>query len=110
MAKYNIKMVQNDTAPALIFDVENADGTPYNLAGCTVRLKLLNNQTGALSNSGNMECVNLGTPVNRAQYDFMPGDIPDAGTYVGDLEITTATGKVQTEYEYVRINARPEVG
>lgn len=110
MAKHKVKMVQNDTGPALMFDIENADGSPYNLTGATVRLKLKSNVTGNITNGAHQVCTNVGTPSNRCQYTWVSGDIPDAGVYVADLEITDSLGKIQTEYEYVEVTVRPEVG
>lgn len=117
-----VKMVQNDTGPALMFDIMNDDAvcdplsgaiitpaTPYPLTGCTVKLKIRDTSTDTTTNTPHNTCTNLTLPTNRCQYTFLAGDIPNAAKYLCDLEITDAAGKVQTEYDYVEIIARAEI-
>jgi hypothetical protein len=106
---YKVKMVQNDTAPPIDFVVTNADGTPFVLTGGTARFKIKNLQSGSITNGAHQTCQ-LTDPANgKCRYIFETGDIPDAGTYMCDLEVTDSNAKVQTIPDIVQLVVRAEV-
>lgn len=109
IAKHKIYMVQNDTNPPVEFTIQNDDGTPYDLTGCTVRFKIKNNATGLVTNTSHQVVLIDDEPQGICHYNFALGDVPNAGSYTCDLEITDAGSRVQTEYAVTEIVARAEV-
>lgn len=102
----NVNMVQNNTAPSLPFTIKRS-GVAVDLTGATVKFLIHDNVTGLRTNDSANSCV-LGTPntSGTCTYNFNVTDLPDAGSYSCDLQITYPSGKVETSFDIVVINAR----
>lgn len=103
----SIKMVQNDTAPTLTINVKRA-GTVVDLTGSTVKFKIKNTTSGSRTNDAANTCTLTSPTAGVCTYTFNTGDIPSAATYEADVEITYASGKVETPFEPVTISVRAE--
>ena len=73
-----------------------------NLTGCTVRFKIQDPITGLITNSDpNDECTIISPTAGTCSYEWNDTDLPDAGTYQANLQITYPTldpeGKNQIE-------------
>lgn len=101
-----VNMVQNNTAPSLPFTIKRA-GALVDLTGSTVRFMIHDNSTNARTNDAANTCV-LGTPATGGicTYNFGATDLPDATSYNCDLQITYPSGKIETSFDIVVINAR----
>lgn len=90
-----IKMFQNDTAPARVF-VLKENGTVINLTGATVKFKIFDNTTNTVTNAANQTCALTSATAGKVTYTFVTGDLPSAGTYACEVEVTYSGGKIQT--------------
>lgn len=102
-----LKYVQNDTAPSIDFTVTRA-GSAVDLTGATVKFKIKRDDTDARTNDSNNTCTVNSATGGTCTYAFTSGDLPAATTYSCDLEITHASGKVETNPQVVKIVAREE--
>lgn len=103
-----INMVQNDTAPNLVMTVKRGS-TAVDVTGAAVAFKIQRPDTLVLTNTGHNTCT-LTTPTSGiVTYTFQTSDLPVAGAYTCDLEITYGSGKIETGFEPIIINVRAEV-
>ena len=102
----SVNMVQNNTAPSLPFTIKRA-GVLVDLTGASVKFLIHDNGTNARTNDAANACV-LGTPTTggTCTYNFNATDLPDATSYNCDLQITYPSGKIETSFDIVVINAR----
>jgi hypothetical protein len=105
-----IKLVQNDSRPALVCNiVDGADeDEPLNLTDAVVRLRIKRSDeqevlatiVGSVTNGPLGQCV------------FYPALAPemmsDYGPFRGEIEITFDDGQVQTVYDLIRFTVREE--
>lgn len=90
-----IRMTAGDTAPARVFNLK-INGTAVDVTGATVKFKIKNDTTGSRTNDAANTCVLTTPTAGVVTYNFLTGDVPSEGTYTCDLEVTYATGKIQT--------------
>ena len=102
-----LKYVQNDTSPSIDFTVTRA-GSAVDLTGATVKFKIKRDDTASRTNDSNNTCTLTSATGGLCNYAFTSGDLPAATTYSCDLEITHASGKVETRPQVVQIKARAE--
>lgn len=102
-----LKYVQGDTAPSIDFTVTRA-GSAVDLTGATVKFKISRDDTSTRTNDAANTCTVVSATGGTCTYDFSSGDLPVAGTYSCDLEITHSSGAVETNPQNVKIVAREE--
>lgn len=90
----DITIVASASAPSLTGALKNSDGTPFSLAGCTVRLQMrpVTARRWSIDAAATVVDATAGT----VRYDWAPADllIP-AGDYEARWQYTiTASGKV----------------
>lgn len=119
MIRHVVYMVQNDTGPPIDFEILNDDAvynddnelvtpaTPFDLTGCTVRFKITSPRK-QYTNVGHPVCIITDAENGKCRYNFAGGDIPVAGRYQCDVEVTNASNIVQTEYTVTDIQVRSE--
>jgi BppU N-terminal domain len=103
-----LNMVQNDTAPAITFNVTRTASGVVNLTGATVNFNIGDPDSGVLTNTGHTTCTVATPTTGQAIYTFEAGDIPNAKAYKCDLAITYANSEVETVYNQVILNVRAE--
>lgn len=90
MADFHIK--QGDTRPALEAVLMDPEGNPVNLTGATVRLHM--------ERKGEMivdaPCIIVDGPAGLVRYQWAVGDTDQPGTYAAEIEVTDASGGVET--------------
>jgi hypothetical protein len=105
-----IRLVQNDTRPALVCTItDDATGAAVNITGATCRLKFR-----ALG-STELTATLTGTVTNGAAgvVEFYWASVPtalagDAGDYEGEIEITFPGGQIQTVYDLLKFKVRDD--
>lgn len=99
--------VSGDTSPVLPITLQNADGTAYNLTGCTVRFRIKDPDTQLETNSNSTNtCSVVSSTAGTITYAWNALDTPDPKAYTADVEITLANLKVATPFEQVVIATR----
>lgn len=106
-----INRVQNDTSPDEVFTITRKGGgavdlTPYP----TIKFAIRSNLTGTITNTAHQNCVVVSAAAGTCKYVFVAGDLPDAGgDYRCDLQLTDASGKIETYYDDIIIRTRAEI-
>jgi hypothetical protein len=87
-----IKIFQNDTSPNPQFTITRTDGSIVDLSGCTVRFRIQDPISGILTNTNtNNQCVITDAGNGKCTYKWNDTDLPDAGSYPANLQITYPT-------------------
>lgn len=84
---------QSDTSPAIRATLQDANGTPVNITGASVRFHMKSLE-GTLVVDQPMAIVTPSSGVVR--YDWQTVDTDTAGTFVGEIEVTYLDGSVET--------------
>lgn len=85
---------QNDLLPELEFTLTQA-GVAVNLAGSTLMFHMRPQAAGAVVKvSAAAAIVNAAT--GQGKYSWIDGDTDTPGTFIGEVEVTFASGKMQT--------------
>lgn len=91
MATSNIKTFQLDTSPNIIFNITRG-GEAVDLTGCTVRLRVEDPVTGAITNPDPDDICTITNPTGGVcAYSWNDDDLPDPGTYQANLQIMFPT-------------------
>ena len=102
--------VQGDTGPQLklIFTDEDTS-TATDLTGATVKMHFRASGATSVLYSKTLY-VNPGTPtLGIALVNWATGELDyDAGTYYGEIEVTKASGQIETIYDTIRFNLRED--
>lgn len=100
-------MVSGDTAPQFLFSVSRPDGTVPSLTSATVDF-IMESPAGTLINTGHTACTMTSLTAGEGYYTFVTGDLAESGNYNCDLQITYASGKIETVPKKIVIYARPQ--
>jgi len=118
-----IDIVTGDSLPSLIFTIrdkniaasgrtldENDESTwaPIIITGATIRMRIRKVGETALADTrtGTIE----DGPNGRVSISFVTTTFPDAGVYEGELEVTFASGGIQSVVELVKFKVRAGFG
>lgn len=107
----SITWTQGDSAPDQPFTVTRTSGTGT-FIGCSAKFKIGNADTYAQINTGNDTCSidsATATVLNCTYSPPLTVLANPAGSYTGELEITYATGKIQTVKKKVSVVIQPQV-
>lgn len=114
-----LNLVTGDTLPELTFTLrdsntaasgvtldENNSSTwaPINVTGATVRLRL--REVGSTTVKSTLTCTVTDGANGQVATDFPSGTLDTAGTFEGELEITFASGGIQTVYDLIKFKVR----
>jgi hypothetical protein len=103
----SVKIVQNDTRPPLEFTLTQ-DGTPVDLTGCTVKFYMKDATTGSVKING-VACAITDATKGKCRYSWTGTDTNTVATYLGEVEVTFADGKIQTGYKQLSIIIRDDI-
>lgn len=103
MATQVITLRKNDTAPNIPITCTR-NGAAIDLTGATVKFKIADAESGSRTNDAHNSCTGPFNTAGTCTYDLATGDIPAAGTYTGDVEITYANAEVETQSQSVILN------
>jgi len=102
--------VQGDTGPQLKLTFTDEDtSTATDLTGATVKMHFRASGATSVLYSKTLY-VNPGTPtLGIALVNWATGELDyDAGTYYGEIEVTKASGQIETIYDTIRFNLRED--
>mgnify|MGYP000134774362 FL=1 len=116
-----LNLVKGDTLPELTFTLKDsntaasgvtldpnnsATWAPIDVTGATVRLRL--RELGSTTVKSTLVCT-VSSGINGTVItDFPAGTLDTAGTFEGEIEITFATGGIQTVYDLVKFKVRSD--
>lgn len=86
-----VKTFVNDTSPNLTFTVTRTDGSIVDLTDCTVKFRIQDPTTNTRTNDTNNVCTITDAVHGVCEYAWVGTDLPDAGTYTANLQITYPT-------------------
>ena len=116
-----LNLVTGDTLPELTFTLkdsqEAATGSildsedsstwaPINVTGATVRLRI--RELGSSTVKSTLTCTVTDGANGKVATNFPVGTLDTAGTFEGELEITFASGGIQTVYDLVKLKLRSD--
>ena len=103
----SVKIVQNDTRPPLEFTLTQ-DGAPVDLTGCTVKFYMKDATTASVKINC-VACTNTDATKGKCRYIWTGTDTNTVATYLGEVEVTFADGKIQTGYKQLSIIIRDDI-
>ena len=103
----SVKIVQNDTRPPLEFTLTQ-DGAPVDLTGCTVKFYMKDATTGSVKING-VACTITDATKGKCRYSWTGTDTNTVATYLGEVAVTFADGKIQTGYKQLSIIIRDDI-
>ena len=116
-----LKMVVGDTLPEITvtlkdsntaasgqtLDANNSDTwAAINLTGATVRLRLRELGSSTITDTRSMTVTSASQ--GKCATNFTTNSFPSAGTYEGEVEMTTSSGGVQTVYDLLKFKVRDD--
>ena len=97
----------NTAAPGITLDPNNsATWSPIDVTGAVVRLRL--RELGSTTVKTTLQCTVSDGIGGKVITDFPDGTLDTAGTFEGEIEITFATGGIQTVYDLVKFKVRSD--
>lgn len=85
---------QNDTSPAMLATLQDADGNAVNVTGASIRfhMRAVGSTTVVVD-----EAVTIVTPLSGiVRYDWQAADTDTIGSYQAEFEVTYADSSVET--------------
>ena len=116
-----LNLVTGDTLPELTFTLkdsqEAASGQvldtedsstwkPISVTGATVRLRI--RELGSSTVKSTLTCTVTDAANGKVATNFPTGTLDTAGTFEGELEITFASGGIQTVYDLIKLKVRSD--
>jgi len=105
---HRLKRVQDDTGEPINFTV-TLDNVVLDLTGYTVDF-IMKSPTGVAINAGHTACTIDSATAGTCHYTFQTGDLAEVGVYTCDLQLTSGTGMIVTEYAQYEITVREQNG
>lgn len=114
-----LNLVAGDTLPELAFSLkdssaaasgktldENDSSTwaPINITGGSVKLRI--RELGGTTVKSTLTCTITDGPNGKVATNFPTGTLNKAGTFEGELEMTFASGGIQTVYDLIKLKVR----
>lgn len=114
-----LNLVAGDTLPELTFTLKDsntaasgstldpnnsATWAPIDVTGATVRLRI--RELGSTTVKSTLNCTVSDGTGGKVITDFPAGTLDAAGTFEGEIEITFASGGIQTVYDLVKLKVR----
>ena len=116
-----INLVTGDTLPELTFTLRDsntaasgqtldpnnsATWAPIDVTGGSVRLRL--RELGSTTVKSTLTCAITDGSAGKVATDFPTGTLDTAGTFEGEIEITFASGGIQTVYDLIKFKVRSD--
>jgi len=116
-----INLVTGDTLPELTFTLRDsntaasgqtldpnnsATWAPINVSGGSVKLRL--RELGSTAVKSTLTCAITNGGAGKVATDFPAGTLDTAGTFEGEIEITFASGGIQTVYDLIKLKVRSD--
>jgi len=116
-----LKLVAGDTLPELTLTLRDSNAAaagqtldtnnsatwaPIDVSGATVRLRL--RELGSTTVKSTLTCSITDASAGKVATDFPAGTLDAAGTFEGEIEITFASGGIQTVYDLLKLQVRSD--
>lgn len=116
-----INLVTGDTLPELTFTLRDSNTAasgqtldlddsstwaPINVSGGSVKLRL--RELGSTTVKSTLTCTVTDGSAGKVATDFPVGTLDTAGTFEGEIEITFASGGIQTVYDLIKLKVRSD--
>ena len=96
-----------EAATGLVLDPEDSDTwAPINITGATVKLRI--REIGGTTVKSTLTCNVTDGTNGKVVTNFPTGTLDTAGTFECELEITFASGGIQTVYDLVKLKVRSD--
>lgn len=100
---------QNDTSPAMLATLQDADGNAVNVTGATVRfhMRAVGSTTVVVD-----EAATIVTDLDGlVRYDWQAADTDTIGSYQAEFEVTYSDGSVETfpNDGYIRVEITDDI-
>ena len=96
-----------DAASGKVLDTEDSSTwAPINVTGATVRLRI--RELGSSTVKSTLTCTVTDGANGKVATNFPTGTLDTAGTFEGELEITFASGGIQTVYDLIKLKVRSD--
>jgi len=98
---------KNTAASGQSLDANDSDTwAPINLTGSTIRLRIREVGGSTITDTRTMSITDA--TGGQAATIFTTSSFPSAGTYEGEIEMTTSSGGIQTIYDLVKFKVRED--
>ncbi len=116
-----LKLVAGDTLPELTLTLRDSNAAaagqtldannsatwaPIDVTGATVRLRL--RELGSTTVKSTLTCSVTSGTGGKVATNFPTGTLDSSGTFEGEIEITFASGGVQTVYDLIKLQVRSD--
>jgi hypothetical protein len=116
-----LKLVAGDTLPELTLTLRDSNAAaagqtldannsatwaPIDVTGATVRLRL--RELGSTTVKSTLTCSITNGQGGKVATNFPTGTLDSSGTFEGEIEITFASGGVQTVYDLIKLQVRSD--
>ena len=116
-----INLVSGDTLPELTFTLrdsntaasgqvldpdDNNTWAPINVSGATVKLRI--RELGSSTIKSTLTCAVTDGTNGKVATDFPSGTLDTAGTFEGEIEVTFASGGIQTVFDLIKFKVRSD--
>lgn len=116
-----LKLVEGDTLPELSLTLRDSNSAasgqtldpnnsatwaPIDVTGATVRLRL--RVLGSAAVKSTLVCSLINASAGKVATNFPTGTLDTAGTFEGEIEITFASGGIQTVYDLIKLQVRSD--
>jgi len=116
-----LKLVEGDTLPELSLTLRDSNSAasgqtldpnnsatwaPIDVTGATVRLRL--RVLGSAAVKSTLVCSIINASAGKVATNFPTGTLDTAGTFEGEIEITFASGGIQTVYDLIKLQVRSD--
>jgi hypothetical protein len=107
-----IKLVQNDIGPDLLVTLtDETTGEPIDVSAGDDVVVLHFRVVGATELTATLTATKPDGGSNGVvRFAWAEGDLAEPGLYEGEIEITFASGRVQTTYGKLKFRVRPQIG
>lgn len=105
-----IKLVQNDTGPAITVTLTDDSGVAVNVSAAGDVVKFYFRAVGSATVKNTITCTKPnGGADGVVKISWPVGALDTVGAFEGEIEITFDTGVVQTMYEKLKFHVRAQV-
>jgi hypothetical protein len=100
---------QNDTSPALLATLQDADGNAVNVTGGSIRFHM--RQIGSTAIVVDAAAVIVTPLQGTVRYDWLAADTAEIGSYQAEFEVTYADASIETfpNDGYIRVKIIDDV-
>lgn len=85
---------QNDTSPAMLATLQDANGAAVNILGATIRFHM--RAIGSTQTKVNSAATIVNAATGEVRYNWSASDTNTVGAFQAEFQVTYADGKIET--------------